>query len=65
MKHSTKRNTYTPLSTLSTEAVCLGVLWTLGAALAASLLIYFGTQSLQEIFQPIIEGLQAHQPKGL
>ena len=65
MKNSTKHNTYTPLSTLSTEAVCLGVLWTLGAAFAAGLLIYFGSHAAHEVFQPLIQALQVDVPKGL
>jgi len=65
MKHSTKHNTYTPLSTMSTEAICLGVLWSLGAIGLAALLIYFGTHAAHEVFQPLIQALQVDVPKEL
>ena len=61
----TRKNSFTPLEAMSTEAVCLGVLWSLGAATLVGLLIYFGTHAAHEIFQPIIDALSTGVPKGL
>ena len=54
----THKNVYTPLEAMSTEAVCLGVLWSLGAAALVALLIFFGTQAAQEVFAPLVQALQ-------
>ena len=58
--HSTRsrKNTFTPLSAMSTETVCLGVLWSLGAAAVVCLLIFFGTHAAQEVFAPLVQALQ-------
>ena len=50
---------------MSTEAICLGVLWSLGAIGLAALLIYFGTHAAHEVFQPLIQALQVDVPKEL
>ena len=65
MKSNSRRhkNVYTPLSAMSTEAVCLGVLWTLGAAAAVALLIFFGTHAAKEVFAPLIDALNVHSPR--
>ena len=60
-----RKNTFTPLEAMSTEAICLGVLWSLGAAAVVCLLIYFGTHAAQEVFAPLIEALSPNVPKGL
>ena len=65
MKTSRKHNTFTPLEAMSTEAICLGVLWTLGAAAAVALLIYFGTHAAHEVFAPLVQALSPELPKGL
>jgi len=62
---SSQKNTFTPLSTMSTEAVCLGVLWSLGAAAVVCLLIYFGSHAAHEVFAPLIEALSPELPKDL
>jgi len=54
----THKNVYTPLEAMSTEAVCLGVLWSLGAAALVALLIFFGTHAAQEVFAPLVQALQ-------
>jgi len=65
MKTSSRKSTLTPLSAMSTEAVCLGVLWSLGAAAAVCLLIFFGSHAAQEVFAPLIQALSPELPKGL
>ena len=62
---STRKNTFTPLEAMSTEAICLGVLWSLGAAALVALLIYFGTHAAHEVFAPLIDALSPNVPKGL
>jgi len=64
-RSTSRKNTFTPLSTMPTEAICLGVLWSLGAAAVVCLLIYFGTHAAQEVFAPLIEALSPNVPKGL
>jgi len=54
----THKNVYTPLGAMSTEAVCLGVLWSLGAAAVVCLLIFFGSHAAQEVFAPLVQALQ-------
>ena len=61
----TRKNSFTPLEAMSTEAVCLGVLWSLGAAAAVCLLIFFGSHAAQEVFAPLIQALSPELPKGL
>ena len=67
MKSNTRRHkdTFTPLSAMSTEAVCLGVLWSIGAAAVVCLLIFFGTHAAHEVFQPLIQALSPELPKSL
>jgi len=55
---SQHKNTFTPLDAMSTEAVCLGILWTLGAVSIVALLVFFGSHEAREVFQPVVEALQ-------
>jgi len=60
-----RKNTFTPLEAMSTEAICLGVLWSLGAGAVVGLLIYFGSHAAYEVFAPLIQALSPELPKGL
>jgi len=64
-RSTSRKNSFTPLSTMSTEAICLGVLWSLGAATVVCLLIYFGSHAAHEVFAPLIEALSPELPKDL
>jgi len=57
---SNNKNHFTPLESMHTESICLGILWTLGAIAIVSLLIFFGINEVKEVFQPIVEALQVN-----
>ena len=60
MKTNSRSNKdhFTPLKAMKTEAVCLGILWTLGAVSIVALLVFFGINEAREVFQPIVNALQ-------
>jgi len=56
---------YTPLDVISTEALLVGVFLSLLSAGVVALLIYFGTHTLHQLFEPLVQALNVHSPKGL
>ena len=57
-KPSSNKTHFTPFEAMNTEAICLGILWTLGAIAIVALLVFFGINEVKEVFQPIVDALQ-------
>jgi len=57
-KPRSNKDHFTPFEAMHIEAICLGILWTFGAIVTVSLLVFFGIHEVKEVFQPIVDALQ-------